>query len=246
MKRVVLALAMLDATRAFAGHCHETSKVVGHEVCLSFGDRWAHREIEGIEISVMNTALVFDHVALPPFDRTGTAYNATGSAGYHVVSAPGTRSTMWTVGYRTGLRWHGPHVIAGLEFAGAGSIVSPTLLTTVVGNAPAASSSASLIDLAGYGGAHARVGVLDFSALLVVGSRLIEADLALPDGYNCGSSRSACVETVDQLLVEVRGGVDVWLGRHFTLGVSAGIDLADRAESLALELHVHLSPFDGS
>ena len=247
MKRVVLAFAMFDATRALAGHCHETSKVVGHEVCLSFGDRWAHREVEGFEISVLDSAVVFEHIVLPPFNVSGTAYTATSSAGYHAVSAPGTRSTMWTAGYRTGLRWHGPHAIAGLEFAGAGAIVSPTLVTTVAGNAPIASSSASLIDLAAYGGAHTRVGAFDFSALLVIGSRWIEADLALPDGYiTCDGARTSCAASVDQLLVEVRGGVDVWLGRQFTLGVSAGIDLADRAESLALELHVHMAPFDGS
>ena len=48
-KRAAVAIAMLDATRALAGHCHETSKVVGHEVCLSFGDRWAHQALGDFE-----------------------------------------------------------------------------------------------------------------------------------------------------------------------------------------------------
>ncbi len=248
MKRVVVAIAMFIAARAFAGrHCHETSKVVGREVCLSYGDRWAHQALDDFEIGMMDSGFVLEHITLSPFDRAGTAYSATGSAGYHAVSAPGTRSTMWTVGYRSGLRWHGRHAIAGFEFAGAGAIVSPTLVTTVAGSAPITSSSAGLVDLAGYGGAHTRVGPFDVSALLVVGTRLIEADLALPDGYiDCSSGRESCAANVDQLLVEVRGGVDVWLGRHVTLGVSAGVDIADRAESFALELHVHLAPFDGS
>ena len=248
VKRVLLAIAMLDATSARVSHCHETSRVVGREVCLSYGDRWAHRSVDELEISAMNSGFVLEHIAFSPFDHTGTAYRATGSAAYHAMSAPGTRSTMWTLGYRTGLRWHDRHTIAGLEFGGGEAIVSPTLVTTVAGSAPNTSSSASVIDLAGYGGAHTRIGSLDFSALLVIGTRWITAGLALPDEFiRCDGGRGpTCAADVDQLLVEVRGGVDLWLGRNVTLGVSAGIDLADRAESLALELHVHLAPFDGS
>ena len=47
------------------------------------------------------------------------------------------------------------------------------------------------------------------------------------------------------LVVEARARADVWLSRHVTLGVVAGVDVLGHGESVGVSLVVHVSPYDG-
>jgi hypothetical protein len=101
-----------------------------------------------------------------------------------------------------------------------------------------------------YGGAHWRLGQFDVSALGVVGVREVSFAPAMPDGYTIclgGRQGKGCSVFASDTypFVGVRGGLDMWVTRYFTLGVSAGVALTDRTESFALELHFHFAPYDG-
>ena len=250
MTRALLAVAILCAAAKLAAaghHCHETSSIVGRARCSSFGSGWAYRWPE-LSVWAMNSAFVVEHVELPAIASAGTVYNATGSSTFHAAMP---RGSMWAMGYRTGARLTGRHWLAGLELAFAGSYRAPSLVTTVDGNAPVVSQSGSAFDVGGIAGVHTRAGPFDVGSSLVVANRSLSRYVTLPDGYTgCvgGVSGKGCSTTIlsDQLLVEARGVVDVWLTRHVTLGVSAGIDLAQRAESFALELHFYGVPYLGN
>jgi hypothetical protein len=252
---LAVALAILGSApvaAASGGHCHERSSIVGRARCSSFGDGWAERFLEGLQIGFMSTSGVTEHLVLPSLAAvtSGTAYNATGSAAYRASFAPGTRRTIQAIGLRSGLRWEGRHLIVGLELEGAGSTSSPTVVTMVDGAPSAMSASASVLDAAGYVGVHQRLGRFDLGAVVVVGVRDIEDSVHFPDGYSTcvgGVTGRSCyaVISIDQLLVEPRASVGVWLSPYLTLSAEAGVDLADRAESFALAMRVHISPFDG-
>ncbi len=250
--RAVLAVAIVCAAARLAvasgHHCHETSHVVGRARCSSFGSGWAASSAPAFSAWVTDSAFVVEHLELPAIASAGPVYNASGASTFH-ASMP--RGPMWAMGYRTGARLTGRHWLAGIEVGIAGSIGGPSLVTTVDNNVPVVSQSETVFDAGAIGGVHTRVGSFDFSTLLVVGDRSLSRIVALPDGYSScvgGVSGKYCGTSVgsDQLRVEARGGIDVWLGPHVTLGVSAGIDLAHTAESFALELHFYGAPYLGN
>ncbi len=250
MSRAVLAVAIVCAAArlAAAGPCHEVSSVVGRARCSSFGDRWAYRWIDGFSPWVADSAFVVEHVELPAIASAGTVYNAAGSSTFH-ASMP--RGSMWAMGFRSGSRVTGRHWLVGFELAYAGSTSSPTLVTTVDGNASVISRSGAVFDAGGIGGVHTRIGMFDLTGALVVANRMLDRFAALPSGYtSCpgGATGKNCGTSIEdnQLLVEARGGVDVWLSPHVTLGISAGVDLVHSAESFALELHIYGAPYLGN
>jgi hypothetical protein len=243
----LLALAAFAASRgAWAGHCREHSSVVGHKSCGGFGGGWTHPWLENIEIGYMGGALVVEHLSLPRA-VSDTVYDSSGPA--RLVTTFGARG-MWTVGARSGLRWHSRHVVAGLEGALATSVGSQSAETTLDGGLPMTGGTIFTLEGALYGGAHRRVGQFDLIMLGLVGVRDIEVAPPLPPGYTeCmgGVTGKGCavLPTAVYGFAGVRAGVEMWMNRNFTVGVSAGMDLTDRAESFAIELHSHLVPYDG-
>jgi hypothetical protein len=202
-------------------------------------------------ISFMGSALVAEHVAIPATTTNGTAFNATSSAPYHAELAPDSQRSMWTLGFRTGVLWRGPTLIAGVELAYGASLGGPTTVATVEGNPPITNRGGQLYDFASVVGAHHRVGRLDFGGMLVLGARVIGEYATFPSGFSTcagGEMGKGCTPYLQtfQGLVETRGRIDWWVGRHVTLGVTAGFDFAHQGESLALELELHLLPYDGT
>jgi hypothetical protein len=253
MTRASLMVAVVLALPGGAiagGHCHERSPIVGRMTCKGFGDRWAHEGWKDeLEIGFMGSALVAEHLAVRALDSSGVAYNAAGSANYRLTVA-GNQHT-WAVGARTGIRWHARHAIAGLEVTVTAPVESPSLLTALDGYGPISSASVSLEEAAVYGGAHWRLDRLDLSALALGGVRSLTFFPRMPDGFTTcpgGAQGRGCAVSASEIyrFAGVRGGVDLWLTRNLTLGVSAGVDLTDRSESFALEFHVHLAPYDGA
>jgi hypothetical protein len=246
---LVAAIVLAAPGDAVAGvHCDERSAIVGRKRCSGFGHSWAHGWKDELEISFMGSALVVEHVALPAVDTSGAAYNSTGSANYRLTAG---RQRMWAVGVRTGVRWHGPHAIAGFEIAGAMPVESPSVVTTLENYGPIAGADVFLFEPALYGGAHWRLDQLDLSAVAVAGARELSFSPRMPYGLTTcpgGGQGKGCsvFATETYPFAGVRSGVDLWLTRYLTLGISAGVDLTDRSESFALELHFHFAPYDGS
>jgi hypothetical protein len=248
----VVAVVLALARGVVAGHheCHEHSAIVGRELCSRFGDGWTHQWIDDVEIGIVTPALFVEHLAVPALNTTEAAYNATGPANYHLAVAGHQR--MWAVGGRTGVRWHARHAIAGLEAAWAVPVESPSALSTLDGYGPISTGSAIVFEPAVYSGAHWRFAQLDVSALAVAGVRSLSYVPELPNGYSAclGGTTQAkgCYVFVNDHypFAGVRAGADVWITRFVTLGVSAGVDLTDRAESFALEFHLHSAPYDGA
>jgi hypothetical protein len=206
---------------------------------------------DGLIIGFMGSGVVAEHVAIPALATSGTAFNATTSAPFHAELAPDSRRSMWTLGFRSGVLWRGPTLIVGVELAYGASLGGPTAITTVEGNAPITSSGGQLFDAAGVVGAHHRIGRLDVGGLLVLGVRVIGENPTFPDGFTTcvgGASGKGCLPYLQTAegLVEARGRIEWWIAPHVTLGAAAGLDLAHRGESLAIELELHLRPYGGT
>lgn len=103
--------------------------------------------------------------------------------------------------------------------------------------ARAAGASAHLEDpLAGaYAGAAFRLGAFRLKGELLVGARALLLSAPGPEG---GASRLV----VSGLLIQPRVGVDLWLGRHVTVGMLAG--WTREVVSIGLTLGLHLAPRD--
>jgi len=231
-----LAMVIVWTATASAEPCHENRR------CW-WGD--------GLIIGVMGSALVAEHLDIPNLSTSGTAFNATSSAPYHAELAPESRRSMWTLGFRSGVLWRGPTLIYGVEFAYGAAIAGPTVTASVLGTPPVTNSGGQLFDAASVIGAHHRLGHVDVGGLLALGVRLINENPAFPDGFSTcpgGVLRKGCIPYVQNLqdLVEPRGRVEWWIAPHVTLGVAGGLDLAHHGESVALELQVHLLPYDGT
>lgn len=248
MRGLVALLLVCRVADASGSHCHETSPIVGREHCAGFGARWAHDGWFGL--IVYEVALAYEHVAIDPIDARGRVFSATQTAGYHIGLADGTRHHFDGLGPRMRFGYRAPHLTFVFEITAAFPLASPTTVTEVEGFAPAPGSGGSLFDLAGVAGYHRRWGALQVGGELATGVRTIVLDGAPPPGFTTcagGATGKNCYLAPwdDRLLVEPRARVDWWVTPQLALGLSGGIDVAARGESLSLMIGYHLAAYDG-
>jgi hypothetical protein len=247
MIRVLLALVVMTGTAA-AGHCHETSPIVGRRHCGHFGTRWAHVWFTGFDAE---GAIAFEHLTFGDLHDSGTLSSPTSTAGYHVALAPGIRHTMSALGPRFGYGLRTVHALIGVEATFTFAFDGPRSSLDVDGMDPRSSSTASVFDGVGLLGLHQRAGDFELSAVVAIGFRTLELPQSLPDGFttcaNGATGKSCGLSLVDNhWLVEPRLRADLWIYPQTTLALTAGYDVIERGESLGLSIMVHGVSFDGS
>lgn len=247
--KVLLVIAIACGVAHAGGrHCRETNRILGRRQCSGFGAGWAHDPWLGL--LGFELALAGEHVGVGAVDTRGTVYSSTESATYRVSLASGTRHHLDALGPRMRFGYRGIHTTLAFELTGGFAVTAPATVTVADGFAATTASGGSIFDATGVVGYHRRAGSVQLDGELAIGLRSIVLDAMPPPGFTTcagGATGKGCylAPSQTQLLVEPRARVDWWLMPELTVGISGGVDLAERGESLSVIVGYHVAAYDG-
>jgi hypothetical protein len=234
--RLVIMFAIAAPALAHAGHhhCRESSSIVGYEICSRYG-LWGFGSRLSFDLGVSSLRLDardIDADATPPGTRMQLRYAAVAGDDRPVTAAGGRMRYAIGLGRTFYLTSQidlasitgGPDLAADTSSRGTSPMVTET-------------SGGLILQCAFLVGVHRRLGPVSFGA--EVGPAIRAAFFSLHDVAGASPAVQAWVAPVAQ------PAVDIWLSPQLTLGVQAGVDLAEPKNlSAALVLGMHLTPYD--
>jgi hypothetical protein len=245
--RVLLAALLAIACSAHVAsaghHCHEVSQVLGRRQCAGFGARWATRVSDGFQSGPMHSGFVIDHFTLPVHTFTAQVMGPVGPTPASATYASNRATTLY--GYSWGIAWRGQHWTFALDMVVEGG--SGPEMTATAGGMTVGSEATTIAILPQLTvGIHQRLGVFDVGAEVMAGIRAVDSYADLPAGYTGTDGKDPQLDaSSSQAVVVPRARADVWLGRHFTLGVSYGHAIIGSGDIVVFNLNAHIGAYDG-